>query len=440
MPSPQNIPVALAEPSKSFFIDMLTKDISLSVCILDLIDNSIHGLIAQKNLDVSEHLIAGTRAQRMKGRIEVFFDGSSFSVTDDCGGIPIKEAEEHVFLFGNPVANKTRTGLGVYGIGMKRAFFKMGTTIDFKSHTRTEELRIEIDVDDWKAKREWNFPFTYARPKTSRTGGTAIAISDLHATVKDLFKSKAFKSTLVDKISRSYGLFLKAGLRIAVNGETATANIPELAETKGLRTVRHVMKKDGVEILILAGLSPRTDRTPRGWYVFCNGRMVLDANKDESTGWGLDSRPGFHYKYNHFLGYVYFRSHDLRNLPWATTKDRVDYESPIYQAAVKEMWVLGRPILDFLNNLYGDVREESEPERNLFAAAKAVQLQRVASRKNTIFEATVKKESDDAQVSIQYKRPKKKLKQVREATGRPTLSASRIGEYTFDWFYDRNCK
>jgi hypothetical protein len=51
------LPIASAQPSKSFFIDMLTKDIALSVCILDLMDNSIHSLIADSDLDVSEHLI-----------------------------------------------------------------------------------------------------------------------------------------------------------------------------------------------------------------------------------------------------------------------------------------------------------------------------------------------------------------------------------------------
>ena len=104
------------------------------------------------------------------------------------------------------------------------------------------------------------------------------------------------------------------------------------------------------------------------------------------------------------------------------------------------MWVLSRPILDFLNDLYGEVREESEPEHTLFREARAVTPQKIASRVNTLFEAKFKKESDDAPVSIQYKRPKKKLKKIKEAIGSSSMSASRIGEYTFDWYYDRNCK
>jgi hypothetical protein len=439
---PQEAPAltAKAEPSKAFFIDMLTKDIALSVCILDLIDNSVHSLIAASKIDVSQHLISGTKTERIKAQIAISFNASRFNAIDDCGGISIKEAEEQVFLLGNPSDENEQTGLGVYGIGMKRAFFKIGKQIAFLSHTTTEELRIDIAVDPWKNTRVWSFPFTYGRAKKHLRGGTEIEITNLHTTVGEQFASKAFKSVLLDKISRAYALFLKAGLKISVSGTEAAPDFPELAASKDLRPVRQHTNKDGVDILIMAGLSPVADRKPRGWYVFCNGRLVLDADKTYRTGWGADSRPSFHAKYNHFLGYVYFRSNDVHKLPWTTTKDGVDLESPIYQNALAEMWVLSRPVLDFLNDLYPDVKEESEPEHTVFKEARAIAPQKIASRTNTAFNANVKKGSDDDLVSIQYKRSKKKLRKIKEALGRSSMSASRIGEYTFDWFYDRNCK
>jgi hypothetical protein len=45
---------AKAYPSKAFFIEMLTRDITLSDCILDLLDNSVDSLITKANLDVSQ--------------------------------------------------------------------------------------------------------------------------------------------------------------------------------------------------------------------------------------------------------------------------------------------------------------------------------------------------------------------------------------------------
>lgn len=431
---------AKASPNKAFFIDMLTKDLSLSDCILDLVDNSIHSLITRTNLDVSQHLFSGTRSQKVKVLIDITFTPSKFSVKDDCGGISIEDAKEQVFLLGNPVREKKQTGLGVYGIGMKRAFFKIGRQISIMSFTTDEEFKIDINVDEWEKTDEWGFPFTYARKKKSKAGGTDIEVSRLRPTVSEQFALKTFKTLLVEKISRAYALFLKAGLRITVNEEEAIADIPELVESKDLGVVRQMIKRDGVDILIMAGLSPATDRKPRGWYVFCNGRIVLDADKTEKTGWGTDSHPGFHVKYNHFLGFVYFRSKDVQKLPWKTTKEGVDLESPIYQAALAEMRLLTRPVLNFLNDLYSDVKEQSEPEHLLFKAAKPVEVQKIASRENTSFQAKPKKESGDDPVSIQYKRPERKLKKIREVIDKPNMSASRIGEYTFDWFYDRNCR
>jgi len=43
-----------AEPRKQFFISLLTRDITLSNCILDLIDNSIDGIIKVKPYNNSD--------------------------------------------------------------------------------------------------------------------------------------------------------------------------------------------------------------------------------------------------------------------------------------------------------------------------------------------------------------------------------------------------
>jgi hypothetical protein len=433
-------PPAKADPSKAFFIDMLTRDLTVSDCILDLIDNSVHTLIAETNLDVSEHLIAGTTARKVKATIEISFSPTRFKIKDNCGGISVNDAEKRVFLLGNPVREKGNTGLGVFGIGMKRAVFKIGRQISIVSHTTQEEFSIDINVPNWQKRQEWDFPFTYTRKKQSARGGTEIEVSILNPEASQQFSSKAFRTLLLEKAAKAYALFRRAGLQIKINGTEATADIPELAETKGLRAVRHLLKKDGVEILIIAGLSPLSDKTPRGWYVFLNGRMVLEADQTERTGWGVDSQPGFHSKYNHFLGYVYFRSKDVQKLPWTTTKEGVNRESQIYQAALAEMRLLSRPILDFLNTLYPDVKEQSVPQHTLFQQARPIAPHKIASRSNNLFKAEVVKESDDSLVSVQYKRPKKKIQRIKEFLQKPNMTAYRVGEYTFDWFYDRNCK
>ena len=91
-------------------------------------------------------------------------------------------------------------------------------------------------------------------------------------------------------------------------------------------------------------------------------------------------------------------------------KNGVDRESPIYQTALAEMRLLSRPVLDFLNDFYEDVKEQSAPERALFEKAKPVSPLKIAVRQNTLFQARVKKTADDELMSIQYQRPNKKLR------------------------------
>lgn len=38
-----------AEPTKAFFVDMLTRDIPLEQAVLDLVDNSVDGAKSMKN-------------------------------------------------------------------------------------------------------------------------------------------------------------------------------------------------------------------------------------------------------------------------------------------------------------------------------------------------------------------------------------------------------
>lgn len=43
---------ASAIPHKRFFLEMFTRDISLQDCILDLIDNSVDGIIRSQDLEL----------------------------------------------------------------------------------------------------------------------------------------------------------------------------------------------------------------------------------------------------------------------------------------------------------------------------------------------------------------------------------------------------
>ena len=50
--------------------------------------------------------------------------------------------------------------IGQFGIGMKRAFFKLGSNIHVKSVAATSEFELTIDVPNWlKEPNVWEFEF-----------------------------------------------------------------------------------------------------------------------------------------------------------------------------------------------------------------------------------------------------------------------------------------
>lgn len=432
-----------AAPTKAFFVDMLTRDISVTESILDLIDNAIHNVIRAKDLDVMRVATGKERSRRLTGNeIKIRLDKSRFEITDTCGGISIDDARNDVFRFGKSRRDRRKKGLGVYGIGMKRAFFKIGNEITIQSQTTTEKFAVDIDVEDWKQADDWTFEFRYAQrlPRTPRKsgGGTTIRIDDLHPTVRRHFGLQTFSNDLLGKISRTYALFLREGIVIAVNGKKAQPDLPEFARSHEIGLTRQQFRHDGVDILVMIGVTPAIDRVPRGWYVFCNGRMVLDADKSALTGWknGAQWVP----KFNHFLGWVLFASDKVDSLPWRTTKEGIDFESDVYQFALGKMRTHGKPVLSHLAKRYpGDV-QEAIPEREVMERAKAVSVLKVASSRDTLFSVAVPKKSEAKTVKIQYDRPKTEVRRIGTSLNRPGMAASRVGEYTFEYYLRNFCK
>ena len=114
---------ARVAPTKEFFVRMLTRDIELEDAVLDLLDNCLDGILRSKHPDPeSDKPYAGFRAT-------ITVSESEFVIEDNCGGIPLKTAKNYAFAMGRPpgAADDTPATIGMYGIGMKRAIFKLGT-------------------------------------------------------------------------------------------------------------------------------------------------------------------------------------------------------------------------------------------------------------------------------------------------------------------------
>jgi hypothetical protein len=340
-----------ASPTKTFFVDMLTRDIELKDAILDLLDNCVDGIQRiTKNAEDLETPYQGYWAK-------ITFSDQEFKIEDNCGGIPLNVAEQYAFRMGRPAANvdddlKLYT-IGTYGIGMKRAIFKMGRSGEVISQTLNNTFKVSIN-DDWLSSDEnWDLPLEDI-PQALQVNGTSITVYSLLPNIQEKFSSpeSTLYDDLVSEIQRHYTYIFHKGFKVEVNGLQVTPE-PWLLKWDGQEfldqeTIAPYLYKaliDDVEVRlavgfytenpdsteldeIVEGKERRSDNA--GWTIICNDRVVLYCDKSILTGWGEANVPRYHPQFIAISGVVEFRSHDPRKLPITTTKRGIDASSSLY--------------------------------------------------------------------------------------------------------------
>ena len=427
-----------ASPSKTLFIEMLTKDIPLIRAILDLVDNSVDG------------------ARRMRPDenynglwIKIDISKNRFRIADNCGGISVETAREYAFRFGRADdAPETPGSVGQFGVGMKRAFFKLGKFFSVESKTKSTSFIVEVNVDEWEKVKEWVFHFKEFDEKINNPPeaiGTTILVESLHDNVSENFGQDNFRTRLIQELATAHLLSVNKGLLITLNGIPLQMKDLSLYMSKQIKPVMKAVEykvknhPNPVEVKIIAGIA---DSSPRdaGWYVFCNGRLLLEREKTPITGWGEKDGgkiPLYHQQYARFRGYVFFNSDYAELLPWNTTKTGVDTDSPIYQSVRLEMISIMRPIIDFLNELKeskGENDERESPLEKIVSAAKPIKIEEIDSFA-TKFETPKYKKTEKVAdtVPIQYRAPKKQAETVKKSLG--AKSWREVGEKTFEYYY-----
>jgi Histidine kinase-, DNA gyrase B-, and HSP90-like ATPase len=429
-------------PTKALFVEMLTRDIGLNRAIIDLIDNSVDG---------ARRLRPGVDPDLAGLEIILTVNAAEFRIKDNCGGIGVELARKHAFRIGRPKdMPATPNSVGQFGVGMKRALFKFGRYFTVSSMTRTDQFRVNVDVDDWeKDEVRWVFKFDEVRTDVdlpeSQTG-TDIVVSRLRDSVSSVFGLPTFQNSLRREIESAQQEYLGRGLTIIVNGISLISspwnllrnNALSLEPGKTERTI-DVGSEGHVHVRLFAGISePSPARA--GWYVFCNGRMVLEADQNPITGWGklAEGRgvvaPKYHNQFARFRGYAFFDSESAGLLPWNTTKTGVDGDSQIYQAVVLDMVELMRPILEFLRR-FDDEKDAPESEQPLTQAVRravAVAVRDI-TRVGIFLQPTRVVRTGPPMVSIQYLKSRDRIDALQEALG--AGSAREVGATSFDLIY-----
>jgi hypothetical protein len=433
---------AQAFPRKQFFLEMFTRDISLEDCTLDLIDNSVDSYLRKNNVNISD-LVFGKTNGRKLGGVTVTCSDHEIRVMDNCGGIDYEDAKNFVFCFGH-AAGERLGKLGAYGIGLKRAIFKMGNIIRISSKTQANGFEADLDVSEWsKAEDDWTIPIkkTSAASSTDREG-TDIRISSLHPEVKMRINDGSLLRSLYEDVAQTYAFFIGKCVRVTLNGESVEPEPIPIGQSEEVKPARESFTENNVKVTLVAAIAPPgKQRTTEkaGWYILCNGRVVVSADKTDLTGWGIGV-PAFHNKYTRFIGIALFESKDPLKLPWTTTKRDVNRESMVFQRAKNVMAGMTKPITTFLNSLYPQDPQERLEYRDMLKEIRGVDFASIASRKSSAFEVKtpiVPKPKTDAHVV--YNVPVEAVERVRRCIGKPRYSDSQIGKFTFNHFLENEC-
>ena len=420
-----------ASPTKDFFVRMITRDISLDNCIMELIDNCLDGA-RRINRDINgDQNLDGFYAKLNIGK-------DMFMIEDNCGGISIAEAIDYAFYFGRrpDAPDEGDFSIGLYGIGMKRAIFKIGKITEICSSTKKEGFICNISVDEWLTHDLWEFDMD---DSPNRKFGTIIQIQNLYRSVSEEFTDSTFINSLIRTIERDYVRFIERGFKIIINDTAVKARPYTVKTSKDFQPYREFYSDDRVEVEILAGMSasPPDSNDPSdragvgrfGWFVFCNDRVVLAADKTERTVWGNEGFARWHTQYNGFTGILLFRATDPNLLPWTTTKRDIDETSLLYRRAINRMKLTTRSWTEYTNKRKADLKEAKRKERE------AVSVPFFSVERNPIFKVpSISTGSPISMASITYKKPQSEVRRAAKALGNGNMPYKRVGEKTFEYF------
>lgn len=462
-----------ANASRAFFVQMLTRDIALEDCVLDLLDNSVDG--AWRSLGHAAPSLQDQTIDLKPFSIEIVANEECFSLKDNCGGMTQERAEKYAFTFGRILADdedaeggedaadaaeseesneseasgQAEYRIGVYGIGMKRAIFKIGASIDIRS-TYTEAgirkaFEVPINVHTWMRNKDTDWRFSIFEAAPGPEDGIQIDVTALNRQTIASFGSDAFLQNLKRVIERDYSLHLSRGLRVSLNGEPLEPWQITMLEGGDFAPVNRswdVPFEDGtvhVELLAGAGAAPPDDEAPDeddkgeqryGWYVACNGRIVLAGDKTALSVWGADEFPIWHRQYRGFLGLILFTSENTELLPLTTTKRSVDVSSEVFRQAKPAMREATRSWINY-TTARKQAREAAKAKES---QAKAVSIFSVPARA-AISTPSFAPKTRIKTSSIQFSEPVAKIRKLAEAFGSVNMPATQVGSRSFDYAY-----
>ncbi|MFV0457078.1 MAG: ATP-binding protein [Pseudomonas sp.] len=355
-------------PSKEVVVNSLTRDIAIDACIFDLIDNSIDAArdtIFKLNPDMDRK----APPESYEGyKIKIDMDGTSLRISDNCGGIPSELLKASALRFGEKSSHNL--GIGVFGVGLNRAIFKIGQLTEIETDTGVERCHLKIKTDDYLSSSDWSLP-ALKMPSQGRVG-TVIKTTELSNETSHLFSDGDWLEKLMRETGVRYGKLIAKGLEIMINDEIIDSHVVELRRDSPYGSESKFFRVSNTTVYIEAGqhkkhrfsAEPGYDKDKNagltneyGWTIYCNERAIVISDKSWKTGWVKK----FHTEFYGFVGNVYFTNPNPSELPWNTTKTDVDLNNPAYQYALDDM----RKFVDKWRANAGDAKRRKSKDETL---------------------------------------------------------------------------
>jgi hypothetical protein len=343
-----------------YLVNMLTRDVTTLESVFDLIDNALDAardfrLNATSAVELDSYGLPKSYADF---HVKLTFTETSILISDNCAGITEDVLRNRTFVIGS--MSQHPFGIGYFGIGLKRALFRLG-----------EKYRLETDTGSFAAFADFDYDvigaadasFTATTKATTGKPSTVIRIDRLREGVAHEIGQSDFVENLSTELSRRYGIFIGKGYGIFVNDSPVPAFGPGIRQKGPVRPRSKSLNFDGsVQIYIDSGMhedyrrsnEKRTGRVKNsaltdqfGWYFVCNDRIVQVAAREPALGWTAR----WHQEYYGFVGWVRFVAKDAKDLPWNTKKTAIDPTMPAFREIATQLQ-------DFAENYKKKIKEQ----------------------------------------------------------------------------------
>ena len=443
------------QPTKELFINILTRDISIHDCILDLLDNAVDSYTRN---EINE-----------KREVRLNFDKSKVSILDNCGGIEKERLKKEVFRFGATDFSSHLPTIGVYGIGLKRSIFKLGESIIFETDDGRDYCKLKIDVNDWLNKKDpegndiWDLDLTESFTTGLVNGQkpyTKIEVKNLRYETKETF-TPDFETKFKKTVKIYYSRFIQDNkINFYINDEEQRGFEIKVKSSNDFKPVKLKDEYKGVGINIFCWLDlkkdqdqKRTEKEPghQGWNIFMNERLVIFDDTSEDTGWveGGSLLPKFHQIYNQFRGVVLLKTNDPSKLPINTSKNGFNKENEIYHHLLNLMVKVARPFINFLSIKYKEQKEKinikedellaiiDEDSRKEEKKVIETSIDDIKTEYQSTFTPPMQKTEARPtipQTTITFKKPKRQVDIIKKIL--KVYTNKQVGEKIFDYYWE----